>query len=244
MRLTSSGCFELLSAGCLPSVIERIPSKHGLVRYLLVFCISVHRAGQAVVRVVFWQRHDSCLLIETHSFHALSILSSFVSFISSLNETIAVPQGLSFLSHHQRRTYTEWSSLTESFPRIPDSYWPHTETEPSSHARSLNLSSAKKFSTISIACSSLSQQPPIPIQSPSEPSPPATMSSTDFNIDQSDLEKLNDKDKAELRQFFSNEEHRARIQARTCTHTLPSLPLSLRLPSPLSPSNQEQTNKN
>ncbi|KAG7290504.1 hypothetical protein NEMBOFW57_000506 [Staphylotrichum longicolle] len=42
------------------------------------------------------------------------------------------------------------------------------------------------------------------------------MSSTDFNIDQSDLEKLNDKDKAELRQFFSNEEHRARIQARIC----------------------------
>jgi import inner membrane translocase subunit TIM8 len=41
-------------------------------------------------------------------------------------------------------------------------------------------------------------------------------SSTDFNIDQSDLEKLNDKDKAELRQFFGNEEHRARIQARMC----------------------------
>ncbi len=41
------------------------------------------------------------------------------------------------------------------------------------------------------------------------------MSSTDFTIDQSDLEKLNDKDKAELRQFFSNEEQRTRIQART-----------------------------
>ncbi|KAK3902043.1 hypothetical protein C8A05DRAFT_34269 [Staphylotrichum tortipilum] len=41
------------------------------------------------------------------------------------------------------------------------------------------------------------------------------MSSSDFTIDQADLEKLNDKDKAELRQFFSNEEQRARIQAQT-----------------------------
>jgi import inner membrane translocase subunit TIM8 len=39
-------------------------------------------------------------------------------------------------------------------------------------------------------------------------------SSSDFSIDQSDLEKLNDKDKAELRQFFSNEEQRARVHAR------------------------------
>jgi import inner membrane translocase subunit TIM8 len=47
------------------------------------------------------------------------------------------------------------------------------------------------------------------------------MSSSDFTIDQADLEKLNDKDKAELRQFFSNEEQRARIQAR---NTLPPPP--------------------
>ncbi|KAK3302082.1 Tim10/DDP family zinc finger-domain-containing protein [Chaetomium strumarium] len=40
-------------------------------------------------------------------------------------------------------------------------------------------------------------------------------SSSDFSIDQSDLEKLNDKDKAELRQFFSNEEQRARVHAQT-----------------------------
>jgi hypothetical protein len=41
------------------------------------------------------------------------------------------------------------------------------------------------------------------------------MSSSDFSIEQSDIEKLNEKDKTELRQFFANEEHRARIQNRT-----------------------------
>jgi len=41
------------------------------------------------------------------------------------------------------------------------------------------------------------------------------MSSSDFSIEQSDLEKLNDKDKTELRQFFANEEHRSRIQSQT-----------------------------
>jgi import inner membrane translocase subunit TIM8 len=51
------------------------------------------------------------------------------------------------------------------------------------------------------------------------------MSSTDFNIDQSDIEKLNDKDKTELRQFFANEEHRARIQSRTFPHAPSSVPL-------------------
>lgn len=40
------------------------------------------------------------------------------------------------------------------------------------------------------------------------------MSSSDFSIEQSDIEKLNEKDKGELRQFFANEEHRARIQNR------------------------------
>ncbi|GAB1320582.1 Mitochondrial import inner membrane translocase subunit tim8 [Madurella fahalii] len=40
-------------------------------------------------------------------------------------------------------------------------------------------------------------------------------SSTDFSIEQSDLDKLNDKDKSELRQFFANEEQRARIQSQT-----------------------------
>ncbi|KAK4106611.1 hypothetical protein N658DRAFT_414665 [Parathielavia hyrcaniae] len=46
-------------------------------------------------------------------------------------------------------------------------------------------------------------------------------SSSDFNIDQSDIEKLNDKDKTELRQFFANEEQRARIQSQT--HELTSI---------------------
>lgn len=40
------------------------------------------------------------------------------------------------------------------------------------------------------------------------------MSSSDFSIEQSDLEKLSDKDKTELRQFFANEEQRSRIQSR------------------------------
>ncbi|AEO69353.1 e5c058eb-6209-4667-908e-de6331889e5b [Thermothielavioides terrestris] len=40
-------------------------------------------------------------------------------------------------------------------------------------------------------------------------------SSTEHTIEQADLEKLNDKDKAELRQFFSNEEQRSRIQSQT-----------------------------
>lgn len=39
-------------------------------------------------------------------------------------------------------------------------------------------------------------------------------SSAEYHIDQADLEKLNDKDKAELRQFFTNEEQRTRIQSR------------------------------
>lgn len=50
------------------------------------------------------------------------------------------------------------------------------------------------------------------------------MSSADFNIESADLEKLNDKDKTELRQFFQNEEQRARIQSR--------------MPLPHSPSSQ------
>ncbi|KAK4137321.1 hypothetical protein BT67DRAFT_438580 [Trichocladium antarcticum] len=42
------------------------------------------------------------------------------------------------------------------------------------------------------------------------------MSAADqLTIDQSDIEKLNDKDKAELRQFFTNEEQRSRIQSQT-----------------------------
>jgi import inner membrane translocase subunit TIM8 len=41
------------------------------------------------------------------------------------------------------------------------------------------------------------------------------MSAADqLSVEQSDIEKLNDKDKSELRQFFSNEEQRARIQSR------------------------------
>lgn len=34
------------------------------------------------------------------------------------------------------------------------------------------------------------------------------------SLEQSDLDKLNDKDKAELRQFITNEQQRTRIQAR------------------------------
>ncbi|EGS20531.1 uncharacterized protein CTHT_0023640 [Thermochaetoides thermophila DSM 1495] len=41
------------------------------------------------------------------------------------------------------------------------------------------------------------------------------MSSQEFTIDQADLNKLTEKDKAELRQFFSNEEHRSRIQSQS-----------------------------
>ncbi|KAJ4304451.1 Mitochondrial import inner membrane translocase subunit tim8 [Collariella sp. IMI 366227] len=41
------------------------------------------------------------------------------------------------------------------------------------------------------------------------------MSSTDFQIDHADLERLNDKDKGELRQFFTSEEQRARIQGQS-----------------------------
>ncbi|KAL2260879.1 hypothetical protein VTK26DRAFT_5008 [Humicola hyalothermophila] len=36
-----------------------------------------------------------------------------------------------------------------------------------------------------------------------------------FSIEQSDIEKLNDKDKAELRQFFTSEEQRSRIRSQT-----------------------------
>ncbi|RKU45145.1 Mitochondrial import inner membrane translocase subunit tim8 [Coniochaeta pulveracea] len=35
------------------------------------------------------------------------------------------------------------------------------------------------------------------------------------SIDQTDLDKLNDKDKAELRQFITNEQQRTRIQSQT-----------------------------
>ncbi|KAK3379596.1 mitochondrial import inner membrane translocase subunit TIM8 [Lasiosphaeria ovina] len=37
-------------------------------------------------------------------------------------------------------------------------------------------------------------------------------------MDSADLDKLNDKDKAELRQFITNEQQRTRLQAQT--HTL------------------------
>ncbi|KAL2022290.1 hypothetical protein VTK56DRAFT_5688 [Thermocarpiscus australiensis] len=39
-----------------------------------------------------------------------------------------------------------------------------------------------------------------------------------LSIDQADLEKLNDRDKAELRQFFASQEQRNRIHSQT--HTL------------------------
>ena len=48
-----------------------------------------------------------------------------------------------------------------------------------------------------------------------KPTTAPKMSAADqLSVEQSDIEKLNDKDKSELRQFFSNEEQRARIQSR------------------------------
>jgi import inner membrane translocase subunit TIM8 len=41
------------------------------------------------------------------------------------------------------------------------------------------------------------------------------MSAQQLNIDNADLEKLNDKDRSELRQFLANEQQRSQIQART-----------------------------
>lgn len=43
------------------------------------------------------------------------------------------------------------------------------------------------------------------------------MSAQQLNIDNADLEKLNDKDRTELRQFLANEQQRSQIQARTST---------------------------
>lgn len=44
------------------------------------------------------------------------------------------------------------------------------------------------------------------------------------SLEQSDLDRLNDKDKAELRQFITNEQQRTRIQARK-SFSLPGTPL-------------------
>ncbi|CCT69385.1 hypothetical protein LB506_007277 [Fusarium annulatum] len=41
------------------------------------------------------------------------------------------------------------------------------------------------------------------------------MSAQQLSIDNADLEKLNDKDRLELRQFLANEQQRSQIQART-----------------------------
>jgi hypothetical protein len=49
-------------------------------------------------------------------------------------------------------------------------------------------------------------------------------SSSDLGIDQSDIDKLNDKDKAELRQFFNNEQQRAHIQSRMLLLSFDSFP--------------------
>lgn len=40
------------------------------------------------------------------------------------------------------------------------------------------------------------------------------MSAAQPNFESADLERLNDKDKAELRQFLANEQQRSQIQAR------------------------------
>lgn len=44
------------------------------------------------------------------------------------------------------------------------------------------------------------------------------MSAQQLNIDNADLEKLNDKDRSELRQFLANEQQRSQIQARTSSY--------------------------
>ncbi|KAH7140565.1 Zn-finger protein [Dactylonectria macrodidyma] len=41
------------------------------------------------------------------------------------------------------------------------------------------------------------------------------MSSSQINLENADLEKLNDSDKTELRQFLANEQQRSQIQAQT-----------------------------
>lgn len=41
-------------------------------------------------------------------------------------------------------------------------------------------------------------------------------STTQVSLDNADLEKLNDSDKADLRQFLNNQGQRSQIQARTC----------------------------
>ncbi|KAH6975908.1 Zn-finger protein [Ilyonectria robusta] len=41
------------------------------------------------------------------------------------------------------------------------------------------------------------------------------MSSSQINLENADLEKLNDKDKTDLRQFLANEQQRSQIQAQT-----------------------------
>lgn len=47
------------------------------------------------------------------------------------------------------------------------------------------------------------------------------MSSQQISIDNADLEKLNDKDRNDLRQFLANEQQRSQIQARTFTLLVP-----------------------
>jgi import inner membrane translocase subunit TIM8 len=42
------------------------------------------------------------------------------------------------------------------------------------------------------------------------------MNAAQTGIENLDLEKLNDKDKTELRQFLANEQQRSQIQARMC----------------------------
>ena len=55
----------------------------------------------------------------------------------------------------------------------------------------------------------------------------------DSSLQQADLDKLNDKDKTELRQFLTNNEQRARIQQRVFSlfffFLVPLCPLSLPL---------------
>ncbi|KAK4198196.1 Tim10/DDP family zinc finger-domain-containing protein [Triangularia verruculosa] len=45
--------------------------------------------------------------------------------------------------------------------------------------------------------------------------------SSALNLDQADIERLNDSDKGELRQFFANEEQKSKIQSQS--HALTSL---------------------
>lgn len=64
-----------------------------------------------------------------------------------------------------------------------------------------------------------------PIQNPEGPSSSVTMNAAQSAVGNLDLERLNDADKAELRQFLGNQQQRAQIQTRPLP--LPVTPFAL-----------------